>query len=64
MVEIKTRGQIAPLVVSAAFIVITIASVVLRVAGRRIKNIALQAEDYLIFIALVISLALTTRSTH
>lgn len=63
MVEIKSRGQIAPLVVCAAFVVITVASVVLRVAGRRIKNIALQAEDYLIFVALVISTTLTTGST-
>jgi hypothetical protein len=63
MVEIKSRGQIAPLVVCAAFIVITVASVVLRVAGKRIKNIALQAEDYLIFVALVISTTLTTGST-
>ncbi|OBT68852.1 hypothetical protein VE03_02047 [Pseudogymnoascus sp. 23342-1-I1] len=60
MVEIKSRGQIAPLVVSSAFIVITIASVILRVAGRRIKKIALQAEDYLIFVALVFVLALIT----
>ncbi|OBT84327.1 hypothetical protein VE02_07274 [Pseudogymnoascus sp. 03VT05] len=60
MVEIKSRGQIAPLVVCAAFIVITIASVILGVAGRRIKNIALQAEDYLIFIALIFVLGLIT----
>ncbi|OBT78024.1 hypothetical protein VF21_03106 [Pseudogymnoascus sp. 05NY08] len=60
MVEIKSRGQIAPLVVCAAFIVITVASVILRVAGRRIKNIALQAEDYLIFVALIFVLGLIT----
>ena len=59
MVEIKSRGQIAPLVVCSAFIVITIASVILRVAGRRVKKIALQAEDYLIFVALVRSGTLT-----
>ncbi|KFZ03832.1 hypothetical protein V502_10622 [Pseudogymnoascus sp. VKM F-4520 (FW-2644)] len=60
MVEIKSRGQIAPLVVCSAFIVITIASVILRVAGRRIKKIALQAEDYLIFVALIFVLGLIT----
>lgn len=64
MVEIKSRGQIAPLVVCSVFIVITVASVILRVAGRRIKNIALQAEDYLIFVALVISVAWTGGSIH
>lgn len=61
MVEIKSRGQIAPLVVCAVFIVITITSVILRVAGRRIKKISLQTDDYLIFVALVGLASITTR---
>jgi hypothetical protein len=64
MVELKTRGQIAPLVVSAVFIPLTIASVILRVAGRRIKKIPLQIEDYLIFAALVRSEILEVQAIH
>jgi hypothetical protein len=64
MVELKTRGQIAPLVISAVFIVLTITSVILRVAGRRIKSIPLQIEDYLIFVALVRSEILAAQAIH
>lgn len=64
MVELKTQGQIAPLVVCAVFIVLTTSSVILRVIGRRMKQIPLQIEDYLIFVALVGSDILEAQTTH
>ena len=53
---VTSQSQLAPLITSAVFAVVAGVAVVLRMVSKRIKKIGIDASDYLIFAALVLTL--------